>query len=325
MENIPLISVVIPAYNAASTIRRACVSVLSQSYPNVELIVVNDGSKDDTGAILDALAGEYSNLKCIHQKNGGVCRARNAGLDAMSGEFLFFLDADDEILPEALERLCRVAREQNCDVVAGPSIERKPDGTEVPYYYENGKELTIWENREAFRQSLLDHPATYSVWGNLFRREAVQNVRFVEGKRIHEDSFFYFEVLNCSLRMAVTNIHCVRYHVTQDSASRAVFNERFLDILYFARRKWEIVEQEHPEFLAEARTMQVKANMAFLKALPLARDDGPFREYERQCLDQVRKNARYFVPAITMDRVLFLFICLRLFWLFKMLYRLKLR
>lgn len=325
MENTPLISVIIPAYNAGATIHRACVSVLKQSYPNVELIVVNDGSRDDTATVIDLLAEECPNMKCIHQKNGGVCRARNAGLDAMTGDYLFFLDADDEILPGALEALYQVAREQDCDVVAGPSIECKPDGAQVPYYYENGKALTIWDDREAFRQSLLDHPATYSVWGNLFRREVVQNIRFVEGKRIHEDSFFYFEVLNRSLRMAVTNIHCVRYHVTQGSASRAVFNERFLDILYFAQRKLEIVETQCPEYLDAARTMLVKANMAFLKALPLTKNDKPFRVYEKQCLAQVQANARYFVPAITMDKILFLFIRVRLFWLFKVLYRLKLR
>ena len=322
MEQFPLISVIIPAYNAAKTIERACLSVLHQGYPNVELIVVNDGSRDNTGEILDAMSAEYPNLHCIHQQNGGVCRARNAGLAAMSGAYLFFLDADDEIIPGSLESLYRIACEHSCDVVAGPSIACKPDGTQNPDFYENGKELTIWEGTEPLRQSLLDHPATYSVWGNLFRAEAVKDVRFVEGKRIHEDSFFYFEVLNRNLRMAVTNIHCVRYHMTQGSASRATFNERFLDILYFAQRKWEIVQSQHPEYLEEGRTMQVKANMAFLKALPLGNNDKPFREQEKTCLAQVRQNARYFVPAITMDRILFLFIRLRLFWLFKMLYRL---
>ena len=322
MEAMPLISVVIPAYNAGKTIGRACASVLNQSYPNVELVVVNDGSRDDTASILEELAAAHPNMKCIHQENGGVCRARNAGLDAMSGEFLFFLDADDEIIPGALEKLYQAALENRCDVVAGPSVEIKPDGTEVPYYYLEGQDLLIWEGMEALRNSLLDHPATYSVWGNLYRAEAVKEVRFVEGRRIHEDSFFYFEVLNRPLRMAVTNIHCVRYHVTAGSASRAVFNERFLDILYFAQRKGEIIAREHPEFMEAAGTMQVKANMAFLKALPLAVDDRPFRAYEKQCLAAVRENARYFVPAITMDKILFLFIRLRLFWLFKGLYRL---
>lgn len=322
MEQFPLISVVIPAYNAGQTILRACESVLSQSYPNVELIVVNDGSRDNTGAILDALAEAHGNLRCIHQANGGVCRARNAGLDAMTGDYLFFLDADDEIIPGALEQLYRISAAHNCDIVAGPSVAHRPDGTETPDVYENGKELTIWEGLEAFRNSLLDHPATYSVWGNLYRRQVVASVRFVEGKRIHEDSFFYFEVLNRELRMAVTNVHTVRYYLTQGSASRARFDERFLDILYFAERKLTIVQEQHPQLMDAARTMQVKANMAFLKAIPLTKDDRPFRAHEKQCLAAVRENSRYFVPAITMDKILFLFIQLRLFWLFKSLYRL---
>lgn len=322
MEQFPLISVVIPAYNAAETIVRACRSVLSQSYPNIELVVVNDGSKDDTGAILEKLAAEHSNLKYICQENGGVCRARNRGLAAMTGDYLFFLDADDEVLPGALEQLYRISAEHDCDVVAGPSITHRADGTEEPDSYESGRELTIWEGLEALEHSLMDHPSTYSVWGNLYRRRVVENLRFVEGRRIHEDSFFYFEVLNRELRMAVTNVHTVRYYMTENSASRARFDERFLDILYFAERKTAIVQQQHPQLLDACRTMQVKANMAFLKAIPLTRDDRPFRTYEKQCLAAVRGNARYFVPAITMDKILFLFIRFRLFWLFKFLYRL---
>jgi len=120
----------------------------------------------------------------------------------------------------------------------------------------------------------------------------------------------------------VTNIHTVRHHITRDSISRGKFDERFLDILYFADRKFAIVQEQHPQLLDAARTMQVKANMAFLKVLPLAQDDRPFRTYEKQCLAAVRENAQYFVPAITMNKILFLFIRLRLFWLFKIIYRL---
>jgi len=105
-ENVlPLISVIIPAYNAASTLEAACRSVLTQDYGNVELVVVNDGSTDNTGAILEELGHCWRRLRAVNQPNGGVCRARNAGLECAGGEYVAFLDADDEMLPGSLMKL----------------------------------------------------------------------------------------------------------------------------------------------------------------------------------------------------------------------------
>jgi len=321
MENLPLISVIIPAYNAQDTILRACESVLEQSHPHLELIVVNDGSKDNTGKLLDEIAAANGNVRCIHQENGGVCKARNAGLRSARGEYLFFLDADDALVPQCLEKLLQIAMEKSCAIVAGPCIEIKPDGTQVPSQYHTEAEVDVWRGKEGLRQSLLDNPATYSVWGKLYRRDAIAETWFVEGKRIHEDSFFLFEALTREKDMAVSNVHSVFYYVTENSASRAVFSDRFLDILYFAERKLQITEEKYPQFHAEARNMLVKANMALLKAMPLAVDNR-YRDVEKQCIRAVIANGQYFTPAIPIDRILILFIRLRMFWLYKQLYRL---
>ena len=321
MEKLPLISVIIPAYNARQTLERACDSVLNQAYSNLELIVIDDGSKDDTGLILDALAEKTKAIHAIHQENGGVCRARNTGIAAAKGEYIFFLDADDELVPGCLEKLQNIAESTGCGIVAGPCIDIRPDGERTPNRYAISAETEIWTGKEGVRQSLLDNPATYSVWGKLYRRDAIGDIRFVEGKRIHEDSFFLFEVLTRETGMAVSNIHTVNYYLTQGSASRAGFSEKFLDILYFADRKMQLVKSQYPEFEQEARNMLVKANMALLKAMALG-GEGDYRDVENWCIHVVNANARYFKPAITIDKILFLFIRLRVFWLYKQIYRL---
>lgn len=321
MENLPLISVIIPAYNARQTIERACDSVLSQNYPNLELIVVNDGSRDDTGMVLDALAEKRNTVHPVHQQNGGVCKARNAGLAAAKGEYVFFLDADDELVPGSLAKLQKIAVETGCGIVAGPCIDIRPDGERTPNRYATAAQVDVWKGKEGVRQSLLDNPATYSVWGKLYRRDVVADLRFVEGKRIHEDSFFLFEALTRETGMAVSNVHTVNYYLTQGSATRAGFSEKFLDILYFADRKQQTVRLRYPEFESEAANMLVKANMALLKAMALGGDEN-FRNVEKQCIRVVNANARYFRPAITIDKILFLFIRLRIFWLYKLIYRL---
>lgn len=317
----PLISVIIPAYNAEATIRRAADSVLSQSYENVELVVVNDGSGDATRDILEQLAMEYPNFRCIHQENGGVSKARNTGLTAATGDCIAFLDADDELIPGCLERLYGVMQEKDCHIVAGPSIRVRPDGSRTPKGYGVEGEPLIWQGREALENSLKDHPATYSVWGKLYRREVLEGVRFVEGKRIHEDSFFLFQVFGRELTMAVCAEPTIYYYMTAQSASRSGFSEKFLDILYFAEEKGKIVEEKFPEYLPLAKNVLAKANMALLKVMCLGAD----RKYlplEKQCCRAVRENARYFIPAIRVDKILFAVIRLRLFWLYKRLYRL---
>ena len=174
METLPMISVIIPAYNAETTIRRACASVLSQSYGNVELIVVNDGSKDGTQEILDQIAVDHNNVLAIHQPNGGVCRARNNGLQNAKGEYVFFLDSDDEVMPGCLEQFYQIARKTGCGIVAGPCIDVKPDGTEVSNRYHSEETELLWWGKEGVRQSLLDNPATYSVWGKLYGRDVLE-------------------------------------------------------------------------------------------------------------------------------------------------------
>lgn len=321
MENKPRISVVIPAYNAEGTVQRACVSVLEQDYPNVELIVVDDGSQDGTSAVLEALAGKHANLVLIRQENGGVSKARNTGMEKAAGDYLMFLDADDELAPGALEKTMEIALAEGCDIVAGTCLRVRPDGSSYVSDMPLEGEMCIWQGEEALSASLRDHPATYAVWAKLYRRDAIGETRFVEGKRLHEDSFFLFELLQKKLKMAVTKLVVVHYHLTQTSASRGAFSEKFLDMLYFAQRKQEIIREEYPHLIPLGKNVLVKANMALLKTM-WSTKGGEYKELEKQCQKTVRENGAYFIPAIKVDKILFWVIRLHLFWLYKWAYRL---
>lgn len=316
-----LISVIVPAYNAEKTLRRACVSVLSQSGVQVELVAVNDGSRDATAAMLDALAREDDRVVVIHQENGGVSKARNEGLDAASGAYIMFLDSDDELLPGALETMLGLLRKHDCHVAAAACEGVRPDGTSFSRNIHIDSDTVIWRGQEAFRKSLEDHPATYAVWGKLYRREAVDRVRFVEGKKLHEDSFFLFELLQQNVTMVVTRKPILRYYLTAGSASRSMFTEKFLDMLYFGQRKYEIIESRYPELVPLGKNVLIKANMALLKNMwkPGAEK---FRDVEAECQKTIRKNAAYYVAATGTDRILLTSVRLHLFWLYKLAYRL---
>lgn len=321
MNNNPLISVIIPAYNAEKTLERACASVWNQSYSNVELVVVNDGSADGTGALLDRLCREHGNLRAVNQKNGGVSRARNVGLEHARGELIAFLDADDELTADGLAGLWQIMRETGCDIVAGCCLRVPAQGGCFATSYDLERDPLVWQGMEPLEQSLKDHPATYGVWAKLYRRQAIGDVRFAEGRRIHEDSFFLFSLFQRETTMAVTNVVAVRYYLTENSASRSCFSDKHLDILYFSGEKQRILAENHPQYLDLGKNMELKANLALLKLLSRGCPK-EYRAVQKQCQRTVRQNAAWFVPAIRSDRVLFWVVRLRVFWLYQWVYRL---
>lgn len=199
----------------------------------------------------------------IHTENGGVCRARNVGLDAAKGEYIAFLDADDLLMPDALEFLLNALCTNHCDIAIGKKVSFKPDGSEIHMDYPEKCEK--WTGKEALQKSLEDHPATYSVWGKLYRHALIKDIRFVEGKKVHEDSFFLFQCLMCRPDVIVCNDNVLRYRISTNSASRSPFSEKLFDILYFAEEKARLVEESYPELAQFIPNLRVKANMALLK------------------------------------------------------------
>ena len=127
------LSVIVPAYNAETTLRTAVESILSQQVPGLEIIIVNDGSTDATDKICHALASENQGIHVITQKNAGICAARNRGLEAASGEFLTFCDDDDLLWQGALKLLLQTAEDAHADIVRGgyELLRQRPDGTMV--------------------------------------------------------------------------------------------------------------------------------------------------------------------------------------------------
>ena len=117
MSKTPMVSIIVPVYNASKTLRRCVDSVLKQEYADFELFLVDDGSRDDSGTICDEYAGKDPRVRVIHKANAGVSAARNDALDQARGEYLQFLDSDDWLSPDATRLLVRTAQETQCDLV----------------------------------------------------------------------------------------------------------------------------------------------------------------------------------------------------------------
>ncbi|MBO5396700.1 MAG: glycosyltransferase [Clostridia bacterium] len=198
MENLPLISVIIPVYNVEKYLEECVNSVLAQTYKNIEIILVDDGSTDSSGKLCDSFAENHSNIKVFHKENGGQSTARNMGLEKAQGKYIYFLDSDDIIVPDALEKLCAVAEADCADVVffdALSFIDEKPDA-EMKQTYLRTHKYPVQSGIKTFE--LMQNRNEYHcvVWGMLLRKELLKknDIEFIPGI-YYEDMAYTYELL----------------------------------------------------------------------------------------------------------------------------------
>ena len=196
MTNTPMVSIIVPVYNASKTLRRCVDSVLKQEYADFELFLVDDGSPDDSGTICDEYARRDPRVHVIHKTNAGVSAARNDALDRAQGVYLQFLDSDDWLSPDATRLLVRTAQETQCDLVIADFY--RVAGDRVSHKGEIDEEGVM--SREAFASHMMENPADYYygvLWNKLFRRAIVEEhqLRMDVNVRWCEDFLFNLEYI----------------------------------------------------------------------------------------------------------------------------------
>ena len=212
MEN--MISVIIPVYNVEEYLHRCIDSVLNQTYHNLELILVNDGSKDNSGKICDEYANKDSRVTVLHRKNEGSSCARNAGLDIAKGDYISFVDSDDYIDVSML------------DVMLDHLIKNNLDAIEIPakFSYEDktydGK-LTIEDPITASKRII--SYVNFAVWRRLYTKSVVEGMRFIPGI-IHQDVFYTMDMLSRVKRHGFLNSALYYYNSDNESIIRSKYS-----------------------------------------------------------------------------------------------------
>ena len=208
-----LVSVIVPTFNRAHIITRAIASVQRQTHKQVELIIVDDGSTDDTESVIKSFAHQYQPIKYIQKANGGCASARNKGLELASGELLAFLDSDDEWVPTALETLVSKLVEADAELVYSPSIEVDVDGIErIGFAVAAGEPALL--AKKHFMQTKVRNGAY------MFTRRAFARVgNLDESLRYNEDSD-YFQRLSICCKATYSPSPTVRVYDHADSKSR---------------------------------------------------------------------------------------------------------
>ena len=190
----PLISVVIPVYNAGEYLRRCLSSVCGQSYQNWEIILIDDGSTDGSGSICDEFAGEDGRIRAIHQKNAGVSASRNRGIDLAKGDHITFLDSDDWIEANLYQRLADEIRDQDPDIIQWAYEVDDADGHCIYKKRYRVKTLEACDCNQIFEYFA---PIGY-VWNKIYKMQVIDSLsaRFEEGVSLYEDMLFNLFLLS---------------------------------------------------------------------------------------------------------------------------------
>lgn len=265
-----LISVVVPIYNVEKYLERSVGSLLGQTYRNLEIILVNDGSTDRSGAMCDEFAAKDNRIKVIHKQNGGSSSARNLGIEAATGDYIGFCDSDDYTESDMYENLLSVMKQHEDAVIAqAMSSNYTDEGVLVKGPYKDSGKVNFLTKQEMFRLLML-HVGDSSFCTKLIKAEYMKQFRFEEG-RLNEDFELVIRMLG-----GISGVYSLEkngYNIVLrgGSNSRSKFGEVFYNsLIENSNRAFSLMEKEYPELREEGIRFWYFQRLDYMLHIPVS-------------------------------------------------------
>lgn len=293
-DRAPTISIITPVYNVEKYIRRCLTSINNQTFNDFEVILVDDGSTDNSGAICDQWAKADERFTVIHQKNSGAGAARNAGLKIARGKYIGFVDSDDWIDPQMYKVLIE-ALENNaeCDIadcnikrVSNYYLNSSSDIDSLKYIYKNIEDVWL----DFFRVNGED--SNYSICTKLIKNEILKDFSFVEGT-ISEDVMASYDFYTRSKGLVKIPIPLYYYFQNKEGVTRKAVSKKDLEYINAFRRIYEDIYNKYPEMSEYAYINYIRANYTILSKMKLAgydKDDEDLKKEYIKLKGIVRRN-----------------------------------
>lgn len=249
MSDLPLISVIVPVYNVEKYLNRCMESIVGQTYDNLEILLVDDGSTDDSGVMCDAWAERDERVRVIHKKNEGAGKARNFALDMAQGEFVGLVDSDDYLNLHMYAHLYSLLQQDvdiaECTIVLTDSDNAPTDdGSEA--------EVRYYTTEEAMRLSIREEAFCQTPPNKLYRRSTIADIRFPEGNLI-DDEFWTYRVIGNASRLVHSSSRMYAYRQQTESAMHKPYSLKRLQGLDARLQRLEYLQKHMPAVEYEAR------------------------------------------------------------------------
>lgn len=255
----PLISVIIPVYNVERFLGECVYSVLDQTYSNLEILLIDDGSTDNSGHICDLLSKKDNRIKVIHKKNGGLSDARNVGIVKSKGKYISFVDSDDKVKPTFIEKLYQLISSGNYQIAQVATTRISESGKKLNQsimYTGNVKPLEDKEifvlNKEEFIKDILLERVHCAAWCNLYTADFFKNVYFTKGK-VNEDFLMWLDGINYLNHIVISNECLYLYRKRKNSiTSNSNANKLYFDLIDNSKLWLHKIRNQFPQYEDEA-------------------------------------------------------------------------
>lgn len=263
MEKNVKVSVVIPVYNVQKYLRCCIDSIIKQTYQNLEIILVDDGSTDESGKICDQYVEIDSRVHVLHKKNGGLSDARNAGIKLSKGQYLYFLDSDDAIPIYAIEKLLNACETEDADVaMAGISVF-----TDILPCKKNKEGIFVTVSKvEALRKMLLHDGVGHEAWGKLYKKSLWENEDFPNGM-LYEDYATIYHIVGKSNKIVILSDELYFYRIRNNSIMKSKITKKNLVLLDISNDVTNYLKKNIPEIGYEAQYLQMVTYLKLLKGI----------------------------------------------------------
>lgn len=250
-----LISIIIPIFKVEKYLEECLESVIHQTYKNLEIILVDDGSPDNCPSICDKYALMDTRIKVIHQENQGLSAARNTGIKYATGEYIFFLDSDDYLNINYCEKIINVAKNVECDIVISKIVTIDDEGKLI----QSGLGLNISEqkllnNCDAMRGIILGRELQGYAWGKLYKRSFVEEIKYPVGK-VFEDRYTVYKYFEKANRVCLCPEAIIYYRLRKSSITHNLNLSKWYDLLEADKNLLLFCEKKYPEILNQMKAI----------------------------------------------------------------------
>lgn len=283
------ISVIIPVYNVEKYLNKCIRSVLAQTYKNIEILLVDDGSDDNSGNICDEWAAKDSRIIVFHKKNGGQGTARNLALDNIKGDYVLFVDSDDEIDCYMIEKMLKPMDEKCYDLVmCGFKVNNGFRTVDANWY----KDSIRMNNTELIKAYIVDGLIFTGPVCKLFARHLFNSIRF-PNFRANEDAFILHHIFDICKNAAIISDHLYTINLRAGSTEGRSFNENKMHLIDCAVDLRQFIKSKYPEYSSYVESKVLKDSVYLLSRMYSDNSEYQYSELENQLIQIVNNEVKY--------------------------------
>lgn len=283
------ISIVIPIYNVEAYLKKCVYSVINQTYKNIEIFLVNDGSTDKSGMICDELKQIDNRIEVIHKKNGGLSDARNSAIPKCTGKYITFIDSDDYVDLDYVETLYNLVKKYNADISCVNYKRVLDNGDLIDKISTN--EVYEFTPKDAIENMLYMTKVSNSAWGKLYKRELFNNILYPYG-RLYEDLATTYKLFYLSNKIVSSSVQKYFYLIRNESIMNMNFSEKKLESLLYANEIYDFVCERMPSIKKSAISRISSEAVGLIRQIP---DNEQYKNLKLEVWSYIKKYRKFVI------------------------------